>query len=96
MAKMAIRHAIVISTGLLWATTITLTLTGYGSDRLHATLLIGALAVGTTLAGLGFVRLTSAIQSVGITVADSLGDAVRQAADEVHAISTKRPRDPAA
>lgn len=70
-------------TVLLWTATVALALTHYGSDRLHMTLLTGSFLAGVATMALAGARFVNAkIRAI----ADELGDAIRQGADELHTV----------
>ncbi|MBF8187344.1 hypothetical protein ITP53_16710 [Nonomuraea sp. K274] len=69
------------STILLWTATVASALTGFGTDRLHATLLVGSfLAAVATMALLKMLFAEAQISRVS----EDLRDTVHQAADEFH------------
>lgn len=86
-----IRTAIA-GTALLWAATFALSVTEYGPDRLHHTLLIGSLAA--LLATIGYACMDARtraiderlnrIESQIRDVSGGLDNAVNQVADELH------------
>lgn len=82
---MARRHilipAAIAGTALLWAVTVASSITAFGSDRLHMTLLTGSLAA--VLATLHLWRKQAADAQMRV-VAGELHEALRQAADELH------------